>query len=132
MKRLELLDPLPNTVDCSAFRQAALLAEDPSINKWYEDTILAKFPDSSSAISLTEEQWMKEHPRPSGRIVDDYKKWNEQHFAAIQEWLKRWPNSSYLIIQQYTEVRSLPNLSAETVSAIIDKYMTLLESNPEI
>jgi thiol-disulfide isomerase/thioredoxin len=131
VKRLESLEAVPSESWRLTFEQASELAQDPSIRSWLVATILSKFPNSQYAINIAEDHWRQEHPQPSIEKEDDYKKWNAQHFEAVQGWLKRWPNSPSLIDEQYEYLTSLPVLPTEKFLAIFDQDAEVAESHPD-
>jgi hypothetical protein len=131
VKRLQLLEPVASRSWYWAFKQASELAQDPSISNWLSDTVLSKFPNSQFAVDIAEEHWIQNHPVPSAAKQEDYKRWNEQHFEATEEWLKRWPNSPGLVAEESRDVRLLPGLSTEKVLEMIDKNIEIAESRPD-
>jgi len=131
VKRLQALEPVASRSWYWTFKQASELAQDPSISHRLNDTILSKFPNSQFAVNIAEEHWMQNHPVPSAAKQEDYKRWNEQHFEATEEWLKRWPNTPSLVAEEWRDVSVLPGLSTEKVLAIIDKMAEIVESKSD-
>jgi thiol-disulfide isomerase/thioredoxin len=131
VKRLQVLEPVASRSWYWTFKQASELAQDPSISNWLNDTVLSKFPNSQFAVDIAEEHWMQNHPVPSPAKQEDHKRWNEQHFEATEQWLKRWPNAPSLIVEESRDVRLLPGLSTEKVLAIVDKNAEIAENRPD-
>jgi thiol-disulfide isomerase/thioredoxin len=131
VNRLQTLEPVASGYWDWTFKQASELAQNSSIRDWLNQTILSKLPDSQLAIDIAEERWMQEHPRPSPAKSEDYKKWNEQHFEATEEWLKRWPKAPSLRTEQ-RQYLHLPELSNEKALAIIDENAQVAESRPDL
>ena len=132
VKRLQTLEPVASSYWYWTFKQASALAQDPTIRDWQNETILSRLPNSQFAIDIAEERWQQEHPRPSPAKAEDYTKWNEQHFEATEEWLKRWPKTPSLVAEQWRDVSLLPDLAIEKVLIAIDKNAEIAESWPDV
>jgi len=131
VKRLETLQPVASNEWYRTFEQASELAQDPSIEGRMIETVLNKMPDSQLALTIAEGRWIEEHPVPSAGNRGDYKKWNQQHFEATEEWLKRWPKAPGLVAERIQYVHSLPELPNERALAILDDYAALCASRPD-
>ena len=131
VKRLQSLEQVGSNAWYWAYRQASELAEDPSIRSWLDNVVLTRFPNSPLAVVLAEEQWMHDHPLPTSGDPDDHKKWEEQHFDAIEGRVKRWPDSPYLSMQEWFAVQELPDLPTEKVLTISDRYMPIVAAQPD-
>jgi thiol-disulfide isomerase/thioredoxin len=132
VKRLQTLEPSTSRYWNWTFNQASELAQDTTIRDWLKKTILTKLPNSDFAIEIAEEQWEQEHPRPSSAKPEECQKFNQSHFEATAEWLRRWPNSAKLVNEQWMDLRILPGLPAEKVMLVIDEKTELDKRHPEV
>jgi thiol-disulfide isomerase/thioredoxin len=60
-----------------------------------EDALLARYPHSDQAYSVTSKRWIKAHPEPDAKDVSAWKMYRRDQLAILAQWIQEYPDFFY-------------------------------------
>jgi hypothetical protein len=118
------------------YEEAARILKDPAIFKDFRVKVEREAPDSMLALSLVQHDWQEAHPQPGRNAPGN--PWAERENAEVQadrEWLRRWPNSWFLLVRVVSYLARDSNSSKFSVTPadldLIDQALRVRKLSPD-
>jgi len=129
---LQEVQPVDSAEWWSVFKAAWQLTGEESIQIWVEDTILAQFSHSSSAVWAEWSRWSREH-RPPARdaLPEEVKAYLDLQRAFKEESGKRRPDDPEPLNEKWDELWTDARIPLSERLALVDKVALLIRKSPE-
>jgi len=98
--------------------------------RWAEEELLRRFPNSRAAASLTQERWRAAHPFPTERTPEKLLAYNEVLFSATDHWVRQWPHNLLFWNERFAAANQLPKVTDAEFDKIADDFLRVLDQNP--
>jgi thiol-disulfide isomerase/thioredoxin len=92
--------------------------------------ILAKHPQSDTAKWELLERWKRDRPYPAGKDLKEVAGWARAASGKFAEWVRIWPDDSFLYHQWFSAALDIPETPAVEVGRMGDKLAGLYAANP--
>jgi len=101
--------------------------------KWVEDQLLKRFPQSGLTVQIVMERWNHANPYPKpGTPPENFETYYKALFQATDNWIQLWPQAPMAWSERFRAVVHLKNLSDAEAEAAAEGFLTSMEKNHDV